>query len=271
MTTDRSYIDLSGRVAIVTGGGNGIGRGIAHRLTNAGADVMVADIDVESARTVAEELSKLSGRSGSCVVDVSEQGSTDAMFRETMEKFGKVDILVNNAGIGGAPGWAEREEGSLEDWQRTFEVNVLGIVHSTKSVADHMTERGSGKIVNIASAAGRRGSPGFAHYSASKASAINVTQAWAYKLAPHKINVNSVCPGVLWTGLWRDIADRRLRMVSDRNTSGREYFESRFANMPLGREQTPEDIGNAVAFLASDRAKNITGQALNVDGGAMMN
>lgn len=271
MTADRTYIDLTGKAAIVTGGGNGIGRGIALRLAAAGADVLIADIDSEAAKRVAGEVNKIGVRGESCEVDVSEQASTDQMAQTALDKFGQIDILVNNAGIGGAPGWTERTQGSLEDWTRTFEVNVLGIVHSSKSVSDHMIERGSGKIINIASAAGRKGSPGFAHYSTSKASAINVTQAWAYRLAPHKINVNSVCPGVLWTDLWHDIADRRLRMEGDAQSSGREYFEGRFANIPLGREQAPEDIGNAVAFLVSERAKSITGQSLNVDGGVMMN
>jgi NAD(P)-dependent dehydrogenase (short-subunit alcohol dehydrogenase family) len=126
--------------------------------------------------------------------------------------------------------------------------------------------------VNIASAAGRLGSPGFAHYAASKASVINVSQAWAYKLAPYNINVNSVCPGVIWTALWEDLAKRRLGAEGDTSTPGREFFDRRIAgNIPLRREQTPEDIGMAVAFLVSDRARNITGQALNVDGGSRMN
>lgn len=271
MTTDRSYIDLSGRAAIVTGGGAGIGRGIALRLAGAGTDVFIADIDADAAAAASAEVVAQGVRSGSGVFDVSDQDSTDAMISAAIGSLGKVDILVNNAGIGGAPGWAERTTGSTEDWRRTFEVNVLGIVHASKSVSAHMIERGSGKIVNIASAAGRKGSPDFAHYSTSKASAINVTQAFAYQLAPHKINVNSVCPGVLWTELWHDIADRRLKMHGDTQTSGRDFFENRFSGIPLGREQTPEDIGNAVAFLASDRARNITGQSLNVDGGAMMN
>ena len=204
-------------------------------------------------------------------MDVADQPSTDAMVKASLGKFGRVDILVNNAGIGGAPGWTGRGVGSTADWNAVFEVNVLGIVHATDSVSAHMMERRSGKIVNIASAAGRRGSPGFAHYSASKASAINVTQAFAYQLAPYGINVNSVCPGVLWTSLWQDISKRRLGMIGDSETTGRKYFEDRLVNVPLGREQTPEDIGNAVAFLSSDRAASITGQALNVDGGAMMN
>ncbi len=271
MTTERTYIDLSSRTAIVTGGGNGIGRGIAIRLARAGADVYVADLDVDAAKSVSDELRVSGGRSSAGYVDVADQSSTDQMVASAIDELGKVDILVNNAGVGGAEGWAERQEGSIEDWNKVFEVNVLGIVHASKSVSGHMIERGSGKIVNVASAAGRRGSPGFAHYSTSKASAINVTQAFAYQLAPHKINVNSVCPGLLWTDLWHDIADRRLRMTGDGETSGRDYFEQRLSNVPLGREQTPEDIGNAVAFLCSDRASSITGQALNVDGGAMMN
>lgn len=271
MTTERTYIDLSGKVAIVTGGGNGIGRGIALRLAEAGADVLIADIDTAAADSVRDELRAKGVTAEAGHVDVTDQVSTDAMAQEAINKLGKVDILVNNAGVGGAPGWTERAVASVDDWTKVYEVNVLGIVHASKSVSEHMVERGTGKIVNIASGAGRRGSPGFAHYSSSKASAINVTQAFAYQLAKHKINVNSVCPGVLWTDLWHDISDRRLRMVGDTKTSGREYFEQRLAAVPLGREQTPEDIGNAVAFLSSDRARSITGQALNVDGGSMMN
>ncbi len=271
MTDDRNYIDLTGKTAVVTGAGNGIGRGIALRLAGAGADVMVADIDTKAADAVAAEVTALGVRGIAGLVDVTDQSSTDAMVAKALSELGKVDILVNNAGIGGAPGWTERAQGSIEDWQAVFEVNVLGIMHCTRSVSEHMIERGSGKIVNIASGAGRRGSPGFAHYSASKASAINVTQAFAYKLAPHHINVNSVCPGGVWTNLWHDISARQTRAAGNKQISSREYFENRFANIPLGREQTPEDVGNAVAFLASSRASSITGQALNVDGGTMMN
>lgn len=271
MATKNSYIDLSGTVAIVTGGGNGIGRGIALRLGAAGAAVTIADIDHAAAVRVATEVAALGVRAEPVEVDVADQSSTDAMTKAVLNKFDRIDILVNNAGIGGAPGWMERGVGSTEDWVAVFEVNVLGIVHASNSVSAHMMERRSGNIVNIASVAGRRGSPGFAHYSASKASAINVTQAFAYQLAPYTINVNSVCPGVLWTELWENISKRRLATLGDSQTTGRQFFEDRLVNVPLGREQTPEDIGNAVAFLASDRARSITGQALNVDGGAMMN
>lgn len=269
-TENRSYIDLTGKVAIVTGGGNGIGLGIGLRLARAGADVLIADIDHIAAKSTTKQVEAFGVRAEAIKVDVAEQESTDAMVQQALDALGRVDILVNNAGVGGAHGWADRTAATTEDWAAVFEVNVLGIVHSSKSVSQHMIEQRSGKIVNIASVAGRRGSPGFAHYSASKASAINVTQAFAYQLAQYSINVNSVCPGILWTDLRHNISKRRLAMAGAQADS-RQYFDSRVTEVPLGREQTPEDIGNAVAFLSSDRAKNITGQALNVDGGSMMN
>jgi NAD(P)-dependent dehydrogenase (short-subunit alcohol dehydrogenase family) len=265
------FIDLTGKVAIVTGAGAGIGRGIALELAKAGADVAVADIDTAAAEKVAAEVRKLRRKALAVQTDVSIQASTDVMATATVRQLGRIDILVNNAGVGGAPGWPERVAASQEDWDTVFAVNVFGIVHASQSVAPHMMERRSGKIVNIASAAGRQGSPGFAHYSSSKAAAINVSQAWAYRLAPYNINVNTVCPGLLWTELWEKLAKRRLAAAGSKAASGRDYFDERVRTIPLAREQTPEDIGKAVAFLASDRARNITGQALNVDGGAQMN
>ena len=198
-----SYMELSGKVAIVTGGGNGIGRGIALELAERGADIVLGEINVESAKQVAREI-KAAGQDAIAVeTDVTQQASTDSLFQAAIEQFDTVDILVNNAGVGGAPGWWERGESSSDDWDDAFDVNVFGIVHCTKSVEEHMRSQKSGKIVNIASVAGRIGAGGIAHYSASKAAAINVSQAYAYRLAPSNINVNTVCPGLLWTDLWR--------------------------------------------------------------------
>jgi NAD(P)-dependent dehydrogenase (short-subunit alcohol dehydrogenase family) len=150
---------------------------------------------------------------------------------------------------------------------------VYGIVNGIQSVERYMIDRGYGKIVNIASVAGRVGRPGFASYGASKAAAINVSQAWAFKLAPHGVNVNAVCPGLIWTPLWQSIGE--WRGSTDEQYTGmtpRQVFQRSVSDIvPLGREQTAEDVGNAVAFLASDRARSITGQALNVDGGIRMN
>ncbi|MBI4306832.1 MAG: SDR family oxidoreductase [Chloroflexi bacterium] len=137
----------------------------------------------------------------------------------------------------------------------------------------HMKERRAGKIINIASTAGRRGTTGFVHYSASKASAINVSQAYALRLAPFNINVNSICPGLLWTPLWEKIAERRqTSLAQEQRVSSREYFLQQVKSIvPLGREQTPEDVGRLTAFLASDLARNITGQSINLNGGSYKN
>ena len=264
-------IDLSGRVALVTGGGRGIGRGICLALAGQGADVVVTDIDTDNARSVASEVEALGRRGFAVRVDVTDRASVQSCVADTLERLGRIDILVNNAGIVGSAGWMDREVPSDEDWQRTFEVNVRGMVIATEAVQGHMIERGAGRIVNIASIAGRQGSRDIPHYSTTKAAAISWTQSSAFQLAPHGINVNAICPGLLWTDMWQAISRRRSR-AGDEDMQGRELFERAVENMtPMGREQTPEDIGKLAAFLASDDARNITGQAINVDGGIRMN
>ena len=266
-------MDFEGKTAIVTGGARGIGRGIALELAQRGSNVVIADMDEKSARSVVAEIKAGGTQSYYCETDVTQQWSTDDMVEAALEEFGQLDVLVNNAGVYGAEGFTTRKSPNVEDWQATFDVNVFGIVNGTQSVESYMVERGYGKIVNIASIAGRGGRPGFPMYGASKAAAINVSQAWAYKLAPHGININTVCPGLIWTPLWQNIAE--WRKSTDQQNTGltpREIFQRTVAeSVPLGREQTAEDVGKAVAFLASDRARSITGQALNVDGGIRMN
>ena len=266
-------MEFDGKTAIVTGAARGIGRGIALELAKRGSNVVIADLDEESAREVVAEIQAGGTRANYCETDVTQQWSTDDMVEAALEEYGQVEVLVNNAGVGGAPDFATRKTPNIEDWEATFDVNVYGIVNGIQSVEKYMTDRGYGKIVNIASTAGRLGRPGFASYSASKAAAINVSQAWAFKLAPHGINVNTVCPGLIWTPLWESIGE--WRSSTDERYTGmtpRQVFQRAVSEgVPLGREQTPEDVGNAVAFLASDRARSITGQALNVDGGIRMN
>jgi meso-butanediol dehydrogenase/(S,S)-butanediol dehydrogenase/diacetyl reductase len=166
------------------------------------------------------------------------------MVHEAISRFGRIDILVNNAGVIGAEGWEDRDVSSEEDWDVIYEVNVKGMNRVTRAVIPYMKERRYGKIINISSQAGRQGSPDNP-YAISKAGVISLTQGSATELAPYDINVNAICPGILRTPMWERI--------------------------PLGREQTPEDIGYTAAFLASDYAKNITGQAINVSGGSRMN
>ena len=266
-------MDVTDKIAVVTGGGRGIGRGIALALARNGAEVVDADINLEDARGVAHEVAETGRDFLASLADVTKQDSIDHLVEEVLDRFGRIDILVNNAGTYAAPGFEERDEANEDDWDLLYEVNVKGIVRVTGSVKPGMKERRYGKIVNIASTAGRQGGAGNPPYNVSKAGVISFTQASALELAPYGINVNAICPGLLWTPMWERIAHRRSISPTDNpdNLSPRSLFDRSIeATIPLKREQTPEDIGNLAAFLASDYSRNITGQAINVDGGSRM-
>ena len=269
-------IDLSDKIALVTGGASGIGRGICLVLGEQGANVAVADINIRGASDVASEVSTGGPRSAAFEVDVTDRGLVDHMVADVIEGFGRIDILVNDAGIIGASQWWERDEPSEDDWSQVFAVNVRGVVMVSEAVARHMKERRYGKIINIASIAARQGGPDIPHYSTSKAAVMSWTQSHALQMAPYSVNVNAICPGVLWTPMFEAIVRMRARRgagdAAMEGLSGRELFERTVEDtVPMGREQTPEDIGRLAAFLASDDAGNITGQAINVDGGRRMN
>lgn len=266
-------MDLADRVAIVTGGASGLGRGICLVLADSGADVVVADMNESGADDVVAEVEAKGRRARGCTVDVTDRASVDRMTKDVVKAFGNIDVLVNGAGVAGAPGWVDSQVSREVDWDLAYQVNVKGTVLCSEVVAEHMKSRRYGKIVNIASRAGRQGVSWFAHYSASKAAVINWTQAHAVQLGPYNVNVNCVCPGVIWTPMWDTIARRRRNLMPElKGLSPRQVFDQLVASAnPLGREQTPEDIGWAVAFFASEVSRNITGQALNVDGGARLN
>ncbi|MDP6081801.1 MAG: SDR family NAD(P)-dependent oxidoreductase, partial [Arenicellales bacterium] len=152
-------MDVTGKIAIVTGGGRGIGRGIVLALAGNGADVVVADIVEDDAKDLAGEIEAMGRRALACVVDVTDQASVDRMVDGTIDRFGRIDILVNNAGIIAAPGWEQRETSSEEDWDRIYDVNVKGMARATNAVAARMRENRYGKIINISSVAGRQGNP----------------------------------------------------------------------------------------------------------------
>ncbi|MXY19896.1 MAG: glucose 1-dehydrogenase [Dehalococcoidia bacterium] len=264
-------IDLSGKVALVTGGARGIGRGICLTLAEQGADVAVADLLADSAASVAVEMERMGRRSQAISMDVTSRPSIQTAVSQVLDDMGRIDILVNNAGVVGAGNWWGRDKPSDEDWHFTHMVNVRGVVMVTEAVQDQMIQRGSGRIVNIASIAARQGSPDIPHYSTTKAAVVSWTQSNAHQLAPYGITVNAICPGLLWTDMWQAISRRRSATTGE-DISGRALFERAVENMtPMKREQTPEDIGKLAAFLASDDARNITGQAINVDGGIRMN
>ncbi len=260
---------LDNKVALVTGSARGIGKGIATVLAREGANVIVADLLSDLADQTAAELRSEYGVSTlSLEMDVTSEDSISSNVEKAISEMGQIDILVNNAGVPPDNFGVEETE---SDWDRCYEVNLKGIWKVSSAVAPHFKERGGGKIVNIASIAGRIGG-GMASYSASKAGAISITQSHAAELGRFNVNVNAVCPGLLWTDLWRQIEGMFAGDHTEEVVDRRERFEAVIAsNMPLGREQKPEDIGNAVAFFASDDANNITGQSLNVDGGMRMN
>ena len=271
---------LRDRIALVTGAGRGIGQGIATVLAFRGATVVLADIDEASAVAAAEEIAGAGGTAMAVRGDVTDQQSMNEAAAETVSRFGRIDVCVANAGVIGAPGFEERQDYVEEDWDATYAVNVKGLVHTADAVVPHMKERKSGRIVNIASHGGRAPrlgvrslGGGIAPYSVSKAAAIQWTWTLALRLGEYKITVNVVCPGTLWTPMWEKIA--LVQKAADpalKDLSPREIFlQSVRERTPLGREQTPEHIGRAVAFFASDDARVITGQALNVNGGAVMN
>ena len=260
-------------VVLVTGGASGLGRGIGLVMAERGADVAVADIDWEGAKKVRDELALGNNKVRAYQVDVTKTDELETLVRDVLDGFGRIDVLVNSAGVVGAPGYEDTTRSRIEDWELTLDVNVMGTVLATEAVTPYMIERRNGKIVNVASHAGRGGARGNAAYGSSKASVIHLTQSYALELAPYNINVNVVCPGTIWTPMWERIAERvRRNDPSKRNLTTRQIFDDSIQQRcPLNRGQTPEDIGKAVAFFASEDAKNITGQSLNVNGGTRMN
>ena len=262
--------DLTGMRALVTGAGTGIGRGIAEVLAEQGASVAVTDLDEAMARSVAADIG--SEQALALRLDVTDRQSADSVVGRVVSEWGALDILVNNAGVASAPGRRTDEDDRELDWDVTFDVNVKGVIHCTEAAVQHMRERRFGKIINIASIAGygARRSPGA--YAVSKASVIRYTQGLAISLGPSNINVNAVCPGAVWTRFQQaTVATRISEDTSLADADPERLFLDRYEPiMPLARVQTPEDIGKAVAFLASEDARNITGQCLNVDGGAVI-
>jgi len=262
---------LTGKVAVVTGGAMGIGRGIVLCMAKEGADIAIADLKVDPAIKVADEVKTLGRKAIVFKTDVTKEDDFVSLFAQTRKELGKIDILVNNAGVPSRPGnpFSNNVEA---DWDLVWAVNVKSIFFACKAIAPYFMERRGGKIINIASIAGPMNSPSLPPYSVSKMGVITFTKIVAKELASYGINVNAICPGVLWTAFWQETADRMVKSGGQyAGMTPRQVFESRTqAIVPMKREQTPEDIGWAAVFLASDEARNITGQALNVDGGVVM-
>lgn len=253
--------ELKDKIAIVTGAGTGIGRGIATVLAREGATVICTDIVPAHAEHTASEISATGGRAEVIKQDVTSWQSCQEVAAKVIADHGRIDILVTNAGVSKSVPITELDEA---EWDRVNNVNIKGVFLSCKSVIPHMIARKYGKIVNISSMVGKEGIPLFAHYCASKFAVIGLTQSLAKELAVHNINVNAVCPGVVRTPLW----DPLLKQLSaNKGISESEAWAEFVGGIPLARPQEPQDIGEAVAFLASDRARNITAESANLSGG----
>lgn len=245
-----SRINLSGRIAVVTGAGKGIGYGIAARLLESGATVALWDIDPTTLQRAAAELAE-PGTVFQVEVDVSHPGSVDVAARDTLDRAGVVDILVNNAGISGPNSrvW----EYAVQDWRQVIDVNLIGTFHCCRALVPGMLEKGKGRIVNIASIAGKEGNPNASAYSASKAGIIALTKSLGKELAESGVLVNCVTPAAVETDLFKQMTPEHV-----------EYMLSR---IPMGRFGKIEEVAAMVAWLASDECSFTTGGVFDLSGG----
>jgi D-sorbitol dehydrogenase (acceptor) len=250
---------LDGKVALVTGGARGIGRAICEAMAEAGARVAVADLLMDEAQQTAKAVGGIG-----LAMDVTKFDDLALQVQGVEDQLGGIDILVNNAGIFNM---ASLDKITPEDYRRQYDVNLGGTLFACQAVVPAMKRRGGGSIINFSSQAGRRGEPNIAIYCSTKAAVISVTQSLALELAGDNIRVNAVAPGVIDTPMW-DVVDAQFAEYENKplGQKKREVGEA----VPLGRMGDPRDVAAPCVFLASDAARYITAQTLNVDGGNWM-
>jgi 3-oxoacyl-[acyl-carrier protein] reductase len=246
-------LKLAGRVALVTGAAQGIGKAVALLLARNGADMVVSDINLEKAEETAKEVQTLGRKALAIKVDVAKLADVEKMVEAILAQFGKVDILVNNAGIARDKLILRMTE---EDWDAVLNINLKGTFNCTKTVVRHMSKQKSGKIVNIASVVGEMGNAGQGNYAASKAGVIGFTKTIAREFAQRGINVNAIAPGYIETPMTDALPDKAKEELK--------------RLIPMDRLGKPEDVAEAVLFLVSEASSYITGQVLNVNGGIYM-
>lgn len=264
MTELKELLNLSGKTAVVTGGAKGIGLGIASRLAEAGASVVITDLDSEGAEKAAAELTQKGWQAKALAADVSKEADVKRVIDACVNELGGLDILVNNAGIYPSEPIADMP---AADFEKVIHVNLLGVFLTTKYGAEAMKQKGAGKIINITSIDALHPSMvGLAHYDASKHGAWGFTKNAALELAPHNIQVNAVAPGAIATP---GVAAMQSGGTSDAETQ-KKQIEAFLAKIPMHRMGKPDDIGKVVLFLASDMSSYMTGSQIVVDGGVLL-
>jgi len=274
---------LEGKVALVTGAGRGIGQGIAYCFAEEGAASALCSRSLTEVEKTAQKIKSMGRKALPVQANVTQFHEVQQLVQDILNVFGKIDILVNNVGGGrsevGVGGGAVSKRGfsildlTDDDWDGAYEVNLKSQVYMCKAVVPYMKAQKSGKIINISSIAGKTGDPHRMPYSAMKGAIITFTWALAKELAKDNINVNCICPGLIYTPAWEVGATMLWQKVPQyqKLKAPEEVFQEYVTRLvPLGREQTAEDIGRAAVFLASEDARNITGQTINVDGGIVM-
>jgi NAD(P)-dependent dehydrogenase (short-subunit alcohol dehydrogenase family) len=255
---------LDDRVAVVTGGARGLGAGIARRLAEEGAVVVIADV-IDGTETASSLPPSPSGRKSTSVhLDVTDPDECERVMQQAKEEYGSLDILANNAGVSQPIGHLVDTDDEVID--RVLAVNVKGVIHCSRAAVRIMKEQGGGRIINTASQVGKSAWPDWGIYSASKAAVISITQVMALELAQHRIFVNAICPGTMLTDMTR--TGMSASLTDDKTLE--QMIEEKAATIPLGRLGTPEDVGAMVAWLASDDSAFTTGAALNLTGGEVV-
>jgi NAD(P)-dependent dehydrogenase (short-subunit alcohol dehydrogenase family) len=256
---------LTGKVALVTGAGGGIGQAMALRLAQEGADVISVDIDARAVDGPANKVAALGRRSLALQTDVTRQADIDRMVQRSVDHMGRIDILMNNAGV---VRFQDILDITAADWDFVCNVNLKGAFFVLQAVARQMVHQGQGgKIVNTASISGKQPEPFFVHYGVSKAGVISMTKSAAVALGSHHINVNAVCPGSTVTNMHMTVTHA---LAERHNITVEEMIQRRETSLATGRRNQPADVAALAVFLASSDADNITGQAFNVDGGLVM-